>query len=396
MAKLNIYREIQSDTEKNFMRLVGGTEGISYTDIDQFIGAMDADDNEIDIRLHCDGGLVTEGWAIYDRLRSTGKEISAVVEGNCASMATIILMAAPKERRCAYENSHILIHNPWIDPARIGQATANDLITLGNDLMAEQERMVDLYVERCGCDRDTIRNIMDANHYITAEDALQVGLIGRIIPPMSALSKPDIIDMEKQKSTIDKVLAMFGLKSLDEQPEMKGMDVNTADGVVITIEREEGEPQVGDKASPDGRHTMPDESIIVVENGIITEIIAPTTEGEEEADEQKGDTATDDDVVVETEEEKPDNTEVEELRERVAELEKKIDELTAMLVVADSKAKTEDDEKILDLVEKAGGESVLAKISSTFVPEGRQLNGQKASQICSAADIMEKYNLYKK
>lgn len=86
-------------------------------------------------RLHCDGGSVTEGWAIYDRLRATGKEITATAEGNCASMATIILMAAPKERRRAYENAHICVHNPWMCPWALGDAvTADDLQKYANDL----------------------------------------------------------------------------------------------------------------------------------------------------------------------------------------------------------------------------------------------------------------------
>ena len=48
---------------------------------------------------------VVEGWAIYDRLRQSGKKISCTVEGKAASMATIIMLAAPKESRKAYENA---------------------------------------------------------------------------------------------------------------------------------------------------------------------------------------------------------------------------------------------------------------------------------------------------
>ena len=99
MATLKIYSDIEREQEKAVARFWGDVEGVSFSDIDAFCQSIPEDDNEIDIRLHCDGGSVTEGWAIYDRLRATGKEITATVEGNCASMATIILMAAPKERR---------------------------------------------------------------------------------------------------------------------------------------------------------------------------------------------------------------------------------------------------------------------------------------------------------
>ena len=52
----------------------------------------------------------------------------------------------------------------------------------------------------------------------------------------------------------------------------RAKDLNTADGQTITDEREEGDPQVGDKASPDGTFEMPDGKTIVVEDGVITDI----------------------------------------------------------------------------------------------------------------------------
>lgn len=56
------------------------------------------------------------------------------------------------------------------------------------------------------------------------------------------------------------------------------LDLSTADGGTLTVEREEGDPQVGDTASPDGEHLMPDGSTIVVEGGVISEIRDPEEE----------------------------------------------------------------------------------------------------------------------
>ena len=75
MATLKIYNDIQREQDKVVARMFGDVEGTSFADIDAFCNAIPAEDNAIDIRLHCDGGSVTEGWAIYDRLRATGKEI---------------------------------------------------------------------------------------------------------------------------------------------------------------------------------------------------------------------------------------------------------------------------------------------------------------------------------
>ena len=113
MAVLKIYSEIASESKKAFLKF-WGEDGISFPDVDAFVDNIPADDNEIEMHLHCPGGECIEGWAIYDKLRSTGKNITAYMDGQCASMATVIMMAAPKERRKAYTSAQILVHNTWI------------------------------------------------------------------------------------------------------------------------------------------------------------------------------------------------------------------------------------------------------------------------------------------
>ena len=128
MAVLKIYNDIQTENEKNFCKFWGDAEGVCFKDVDEFCESIPADDNAIDVRLHCDGGSVVEGWGIYDRLRATGKVITCTVEGNAASMATVIMMAAPKERRKAYKNAEICVHNPWVPAYALGDTlTAAEL-----------------------------------------------------------------------------------------------------------------------------------------------------------------------------------------------------------------------------------------------------------------------------
>lgn len=381
-------------------RMWGDVEGTSFADIDSFCNAIPEGDNQIDIRLHCDGGSVTEGWAIYDRLRATGKEITATAEGNCASMATIILMAAPKERRRAYENAHICVHNPWMCPWALGDAvTADDLQKYANDLRSEQDRMVDLYVERCGCSREEIQALMDEDKYIDAERALSLGIVGEIAMPMSAKKinpTNKIMNNEKsvevKASVLDKILAKLGLKSIEDfkDEELKGMDLNTADGNTIRVEREDGEPQVGDVASPDGEWLMPDGTTIVVQEGVIAEIRPKqedAPEDEEARDEEKGDPDTTTELDDRDEEEQR-------LRDRIAELEKENEELRQRLEDSEKNAKTEDDVRILDIIQKAGGEKALAMIKNSHKPEGRQPEGkqvEKRAASITSADIIAAY-----
>lgn len=400
MATLKIYNDIQREQDKAVARMFGDIEGTSFADIDAFCGSIPANDNTIDIRLHCDGGSVTEGWAIYDRLRSTGKEITATAEGNCASMATIILMAAPKERRRAYENAHICVHNPWMCPWGLGDAvTADDLQKYANDLRSEQERMVDLYVERCGCTREEIQSLMNEDKYIDASKALSLGIVGEIAQPMSAKKKPlttqnkesmNEKEVKVKASVLDKILAKLGLKSIEDfhDDELQGMDLNTADGNTIRVEREEGEPQVGDVASPDGEWLMPDGSTIVVQDGVVVEIRPKEDAPEGEIDgEEKGDPDA-------TEELDDRDEEEQRLRDRIAELEKENEELRQQLEEAGKNAKTEEDSRILDLVNKAGGMKALASIKTNYKPEGRQPDGKQVEKRASAIskeDIIAAY-----
>ena len=104
MAKLYFNKDIVADKDKMMHWYLTGDGGISFSDIQGFIDWIDPSDNNIDIELHSCGGRCDETYAIYDALRATGKEISTRVVGKCASAATIVLLAAPLERRSMYEH----------------------------------------------------------------------------------------------------------------------------------------------------------------------------------------------------------------------------------------------------------------------------------------------------
>lgn len=374
MAILKIFNDIQTENEKSICKFWGAVEGVSFKDVDEFCESIPSDDNAIDVRLHCEGGSVVEGWGIYDRLRATGKVITCTVEGNAASMATVIMMAAPKERRRAYKSAHICVHNPWVFAYDMGDTvTAAELEKAASDLKETQNKMLDLYVERCGCDRDEMQALMDEDKYIGVDRAMELGLIGEIIAPASAKKQGLVYNNKNSKkmaekkekvevkaSLLDRALAKLGVKSIDELA--KGMDLSTSDGQTLTVEREEGEPQVGDKASPDGTFEMPDGKTIIVKDGEITDIQTSSNGADEEG-------------------------EGSELEQRVAELENEVKELKEKLEnsenarkQAEAMAKTQEDLRILNAVKIAGGEKALAKISSSYKPEARKPAGTNASK----------------
>lgn len=373
MAVLKIFNDIQTENEKNFCKYFGEAEGVCFKDVDEFCEAIPKGDNSIDVRIHCDGGSVVEGWGIYDRLRATGKDITCTVEGNAASMATVILMAAPKERRRAYKNAQICVHNPWVPAYALGDTlTAAELEKAASDLKETQEKMLNLYVERCECNKEEMQALMDEDKFIGVDRAMELGLIGEIIAPASAKKQGLVFNNKKENkmaeknekvevkaSLLDRALAKLGLKNIEELA--KGLDLSTSDGQTLTVEREDGEPQIGDKASPDGTFKMPDGKTIVVKDGVITDIQTSSSGGDEGGGS--------------------------ELEKRVAELENEVKELQEKLESsenarkqAEAMAKTQEDLRILNAVKIAGGEKALANISSSYKPEPRKPEGTNASK----------------
>lgn len=385
MAVLKIYSDIMSQDDK-FWYSWFGQEGVCYQDIDTFANSIPKDDDTIDMRIFCNGGSVVEGWAIYDRLRQSGKKITCIVEGKAASMATIIMLAAPKENRRAYENASLLLHNPWIPGWALGdQLHAKELENQAEEMRMWQNRMLDVYVERCGCDREELQTLLDKDIFIDTKEAIRLGLISSVLPAISASEGNKRVSnfintkqqnpraMEKKTevkaSLLDKILAKLGVKTLEEaeqavdEPQAKvevvAMELNTADGQVLTVEREEGDPQVGDKASPDGTFEMPDNKTIVVEEGVITDI--KTDDEEEEVTEEEGEGAAEDNTV--------------------AELQEEISSLKKELASAKALAKSKEDMRILNAVKMAGGaQKVFDAISSHYQPSQRQPNGRGATK----------------
>ena len=396
MAKLRIYNDIDSQDNK-FWYQWWGSDCVCFQDIDAFAASIPKDDDTIDMRIFCNGGSVVEGWAIYDRLRQSGKKISCTVEGKAASMATIIMLAAPKESRKAYENAAFLLHNPWVPGWCLGdQLNAKDLKNQGEEMQMWQDKMVDAYVERCGCDREEIQALMDKDIFISTSEALRLGLISSTVAPISASASKRNIEqfinskqqnpkaMEKKTevkaSLLDKILAKLGVKTLEEaeqaveepqaKVEPKAMELNTADGQTLTVEREEGDPQVGDKASPDGTFEMPDGKTIVVEDGVITDIqTADDTDNEgDEGGDGGSASSTDNDTVAN-------------LKQQVAALKQQLSDTKAQLAGAQKLAKSKEDMRILNAVKMAGGaEKVLAGYSSHYQPAQRQPSGKGAGE----------------
>lgn len=355
MAKLFINKDIASDADKMKYWLTG-EDSISFSDIQYFMDWIPSDDSRIDVEIHSCGGDCTEGYAIYDALRASGKEISCKVVGTCASMATVILLAAPAERRTAYEHASLCIHNPYADGALLkGKVTPERLESIAADLRAEKEKMLSLYVERTGQAREVLEAQMESDSWFTPGKAIELGFISSIVPAISAkkevINQNSIVmgktekEVKVQSSLLDRLLRKCGYAKIEDVPAV-ALTLTTSTGEELTVEREEGDIQVGDPASPDGEHVLEDGRTVVVQDGVITEIRKPSSDEDVEAL----------------------KAQIEELKAENAELKKN--------------AKTEDEISVLAEVEKAGGIDKLKRAAaSKYVPAGRtQTTGKKPEE----------------
>lgn len=403
MAKLRIYNQIVNEEDKVFLQDWYGTDGVCYKDIPEFLDSMEDGDNEIDIKLHCPGGDCIEGWAIYDALRNSGKTISATIEGECSSMATIILLAAPKERRFGFENARMCIHNPavaWLDLWSDERLTADEIKNLKAKLTAqeislieEQNKILNLYVERTGADREELQSLMNEDKYVDMARAAKLGFIASTLAPntdnkkkhkSSKSSKMAKEQIKIENRIVKKLLSMAGIAKI-EDVQILDQKITAADGTEFTVEREDGDPQVGDKAYPNGTYVLEDGTTIVVADEVI-ESITPADNGEGEGGNGNGEGDGSNDLKAQvgnltqqvadlTEQVNTLTSENEALATDKANLESKVTDLEAKVAALEPEAKTDEEKAILDVVNKAGGKAWLdglKDMSSTFTASNRK------------------------
>lgn len=356
MAKLKIYSDIVDEECKAFMAW-NGLSGMSFLDIDKFIDSIPENDAEINLTINCRGGMTDQALAMYDALRATGKTISAEVIGECSSSATLLLLAARKDLRKAHPNASILIHNPYIsgyvegDAKRIGN--------IAEDLENVRNQFLDIYVERTGADRETLSAMMDEDKPMDVAKAIELGFIAEEIVPISASNKNPII---KDKKMSFKAKLDNAIKAFKDAFAVMSMSLETADGKTLELEKESGEPVVGDVVlSEDGEYLMPDGNTIVVEDGVITEIRSAEVVVEETEVERGEETQ---DELEEEEQFSEKDAEIDRLKAEIAEKDAEIDRLKKELEDAQAQAKSEDDKQILNMVAVAGGMEWLKGVQS--------------------------------
>jgi len=345
---LKIYGDI-GEPDKMLEMFDVSDDTVSPKNVSDFLDE-NKDATEITVRINSRGGDVQAGWAIYDLLTNSGKKIKTIGESKIYSIATIVFLAG--EEREMMKNADGLIHNPFIPPYTLAdQYESDDLLKIAESLKQEEAKILDFYVEKTGSPKEKLAEYMKEDTKLSAEDMVELGFATKIIEPVKAYA---YIKLNNNFKMTEKDVKTFGEKIDTILDKIKGLSrinptdqtLKDKDGKEFTLEKESGAPAVGDKASPDGTFVMADGKTIVIEGGEVKEVKEPAAA----------------------------KTELELANEKIADLEKQLDE---------EKAKVADTEKVktdavtaeaafkAKTVEAQGLITELQNLKNSWKPEGR-------------------------
>ena len=140
---------------------------------------MEDPDADICLYINSPGGSITAGMAIYDTMQYIKPQVRTVCIGMAASMGAFLLMAGEKGKRCALPNSEVMIHQP-LGGAQ-GQAT--DVQIRAEWLLKTKEKMIRMKAEMTGQPEEVIRRDVERDHFMSAQEALEYGIIDEIFDP---------------------------------------------------------------------------------------------------------------------------------------------------------------------------------------------------------------------
>ncbi|HTQ68919.1 MAG TPA: ATP-dependent Clp protease proteolytic subunit [Solirubrobacteraceae bacterium] len=140
---------------------------------------LESDDPEKDISLYINspGGSIYSGLAIYDTMKFIKPDVQTMCVGVAMSMGSLLLAAGTKGKRATLPNSRILIHQP--SAGFEGQST--DIEIHAREILNLRSRIDEIYAEHTGRSTDEVRGDMERDRFFTSEQALEYGLVDRVL-----------------------------------------------------------------------------------------------------------------------------------------------------------------------------------------------------------------------
>ena len=140
---------------------------------------LESEDPNKDIHLYINspGGMVTAGLAIYDTMQYIKCDVSTICIGMAASMGAFLLAGGAKGKRLALPNAEIMIHQP--SGGAKGQAT--EIQIAAENILKTKKKLNEILAENTGKPYDVIAADTERDHYMSAQEAMEYGLIDNVI-----------------------------------------------------------------------------------------------------------------------------------------------------------------------------------------------------------------------
>ncbi|HJP23110.1 MAG: ATP-dependent Clp endopeptidase proteolytic subunit ClpP [Alphaproteobacteria bacterium] len=150
---------------------------------------LEAENPQKDIALYINspGGIVSSGLAIYDTMQYIRPDVSTLCFGQAASMGSLLLAAGTEEKRFALPNARIMVHQP--SGGAQGQAT--DIEIQAREILAQRERLNQIYVRHTGQPLESIESAMDRDTFMTPDAAKEFGLVDDIVSNRPVFDEDD-------------------------------------------------------------------------------------------------------------------------------------------------------------------------------------------------------------
>ena len=144
---------------------------------------LDADNPDRDVYLYLNspGGIVSAGMAIYDTIQFMKAPVNTICMGMAASMAAFLLAAGRKGKRSALPHARIMIHQP----SGGAQGTAADIEIQAKEILYLRRKMNELFARHTGQTPEKIEQDVDRDRFMSAEEALEYGIIDKVIQAKS-------------------------------------------------------------------------------------------------------------------------------------------------------------------------------------------------------------------
>ena len=333
--------------------------------LDSVLKSIDPKFSDYIVHIHSPGGEVFEGYAIYNALKNTGKNIIVQVEGTCASIATLIASAGDKI--IMNLKSSWMIHSPRV--TSIG-GTSRDLRNAAGQLDKIESQLIDSWVGRTTLTREQLKDMYDHETWLDPTEAVSLGFADEVQEVLKAVASADIknykkMDDNKVLGAIDKLTSMIANFFAP-----KNMTDTLQDGRKIMVQSEDGDwtgkPITLEDGTPleDGNYNLAGGRTITVAGGKIAEVKEPEA----------------------IQEENPEDMELKQklaaAEARIKELESAVQAQTETATQAVAKAKTFENKLNTDL---KAVQDELAKIKNTTV--GDDALPAKATQEAKKGDL---------